>query len=132
MTRIRGTAVEIEYCGPGAYANDYDDGEHLADGNAGGDMQGLVAKTSSPPSVSMEDWEIGEVLIREFWERLGITGGREAIRVPDVGKEIREAAGEGTQGSNKGKLEMGRKHRAEGLAGVDLARQYMEVFRFNR
>lgn len=56
-------------------------------------------------------------LIREFWGRLGVQG-REAILIPGVGAEIKET--------------LTRKGGAEDLAGTDVARQFMEVLRFNR
>ena len=31
------------------------------------------------------DWETGELIIREFWDTLGIEGAREVIRVPESG-----------------------------------------------
>ena len=115
--------VEIEYCGPGTFS------DQLIDdlGTEGGGVDGGQANTNSTlPAISMEDWEIGEILIREFWARFSVNGAKEAIRVPDVGKEIREGAEE--RKSNPGKkIGKGDEH-----AGVDLARQYMEIFRFNR
>jgi hypothetical protein len=79
-------------------------------------------------------------LIREFWAKLGIEGAREAILVPDVGKEVKERLWE---------LKQPRKQRSDRAgnddgggqqvdedpdsdAGVDVARQFMEIFRFNR
>lgn len=121
VTRIRGTAVEIEYCGPRAYSDESNNDDDLS-----GDA---AAQSGQPPPVLMEDWEIGEILIREFWARLGISGGREAIRVPDVGKEVREGTEERVRNSGE---KMRRRNRGDEFAGVDLARQYMEVFRFNR
>ncbi|CAI7606977.1 unnamed protein product [Penicillium bialowiezense] len=55
-------------------------------------------------------------LIREFWGRLGMQG-REAILVPGVGGEIKERL----RGKGDGDS-----------AGTDVARQFMEVLRFNR
>jgi hypothetical protein len=75
-----------------------------------------------------EDWEVGETIIREFWSRFAVEGAKEAIRSPGIGKEAREAA-------RKRKKRLTTEDVGEandGLAGVDLARQYMEIFRFNR
>ncbi|CAG8045597.1 unnamed protein product [Penicillium salamii] len=57
-----------------------------------------------------------EELIREFWGKLGIQG-REAILVPGVGSEVKQRLkGNGQEDST----------------GTDVARQFMEVLRFNR
>ncbi|EEH45866.2 uncharacterized protein PADG_02016 [Paracoccidioides brasiliensis Pb18] len=160
QTRMRGTIVEIEYRGPagasdvnagtttGSAANGDGDlmavnGTLLADdnvdrdgnGDGNGDEDGIIyqrfeTSSSSPPSAlpiedlpTDEDWEVGEALIREFWGRFAVEGSREVIRVPHLGKEVREAR-------RMGKLED--REVNSRIAGVDLARQYMEVFRFNR
>ncbi|EDN03459.1 Med20 superfamily domain-containing protein [Histoplasma capsulatum] len=82
---------------------------------------------SSPSSVeeipTEEDWEVAEVLIRELWSRFAVEGAREVIRVPHLGKEAREARRLGKLGDRETNAR---------IAGADLAKQYMEVFRFNR
>jgi hypothetical protein len=78
--------------------------------------------------VTEEDWEVGEALIREFWSHFKVEGSKEAIRVPDIGKEVREAARKGRKRLTT--IDVGEAN--DGIAGVDLARQYMDIFRFNR
>ncbi|KAL2381863.1 hypothetical protein RJ035_006302 [Blastomyces gilchristii] len=105
-------------------------------GGGPGDEDGILypqLETLSPsPSSSWalvediptdEDWEVGEVLIRELWSRFAVEGAREVIRVPHLGKEAREARRLGKLGDRAVNAR---------IAGADLARQYMEVFRFNR
>ncbi|OJD16859.1 hypothetical protein AJ78_03003 [Emergomyces pasteurianus Ep9510] len=154
QTRMRGTIVEIEYRGPtGAAAaaaaathtpSMVDAGESwssLTDRSIDtkGDVdddEGIIYPQLEPSTSSLstssqsiediptdEDWEVGEVLIRELWSRFAVEGAREVIRVPHLGKEVREAR-------RLGKL--GDKAVNSRVAGADLARQYMEVFRFNR
>ncbi|KKZ59973.1 hypothetical protein EMCG_00815 [[Emmonsia] crescens] len=139
QTRMRGTIVEIEYRGPAGAAADtismIDGGEtwsSLADSN---DEDGIIypqldaSPTSSLSSPSIEDiptdedWEVGEALIRELWSRFAVEGAREVIRVPHLGHEAREARRLGKLGDRAVNAK---------IAGADLARQYMEVFRFNR
>jgi hypothetical protein len=148
--RVRGTVVEIEYKGPSLVTsisaqhvqskrgvnlggptdlsdNDHDSGIDLAvfGGIQDADIDAEYSATAT--------------LIREFWAKLGIEGAREAILVPDVGREVKEQL-------KKLKLQekMGQTApRNEGHAlqqdddpdpdaGTDLARQIMEIFRFNR
>lgn len=94
-------------------------------------------------------------VIREFWDRLDIADKkttREAILVPDVGKEVRQKLHQRRQPGWEEKDALRRRKRLEAIAldrswggavaplenednadaGVDLARQYMELFRFNR
>ncbi|KAF4185370.1 hypothetical protein CNMCM7927_006810 [Aspergillus lentulus] len=78
-------------------------------------------------------------LIREFWAKLGIEGAREAILVPDVGREVKEhlkklklqeKMGQ-TAPRNDGHA-LQQDEDPDPDAGTDLARQFMEIFRFNR
>jgi hypothetical protein len=79
-------------------------------------------------------------LIREFWAKLGVEGAREAILVPDIGKEakrrLHEMKLEDKQAPGRTwKDDEGAQQADEDPdsdAGVDVARQYMEIFRFNR
>ncbi|PGH04124.1 hypothetical protein GX51_03631 [Blastomyces parvus] len=159
QTRMRGTIVEIEYRGPAGTAAAAataaagadtpsmagasetwppgTDGTIDLGGGSAGDEDGILypqletlssLSHSSPSSVvedipTDEDWEVGEVLIRELWSRFAVEGAREVIRVPHLGKEAREARRLGKLGDRAVNAR---------IAGADLARQYMEVFRFNR
>ncbi|OJD21750.1 hypothetical protein ACJ73_06907 [Blastomyces percursus] len=147
QTRMRGTIVEIEYRGPAgavsAAGSEIDSGEtwppsvidgDIDLGHGTGDEDGILypqLETLSPSSPSAlvediptdEDWGVGEVLIREIWSRFAVEGAREVIRVPHLGKEAREARRLGKLGDRAVNAR---------IAGADLARQYMEVFRFNR
>ncbi|KAL4803708.1 mediator complex, subunit Med20 [Aspergillus unguis] len=153
--RVRGTVVEVEWRGPSlvgtlsalyqtrrqktARANPYtfDNGEDAGDDDSGIDM-------AFPEGVEEADidseYAVAASLIREFWTNLGIDGAREAILVPDVGKEAKERLQLLKQG--QGKETRGRIGDDDGSglinedpdpnAGVDVARQFMEILRFNR
>ncbi|KAL4919918.1 mediator complex, subunit Med20 [Aspergillus aurantiobrunneus] len=153
--RVRGTVVEIEWRGPSLvttlsaiyrarrqkktkssnpYTWDEQDGE---DDDSGIDM-------ALPDGVEEADIDAEYVvtasLIREFWAKLEIEGAREAILVPDVGKEVKERLRELKQ---QGKQSVDRVGNEDGSrqqldedpdpdAGVDVARQFMEILRFSR
>ncbi|KAF9890907.1 hypothetical protein FE257_005483 [Aspergillus nanangensis] len=149
--RVRGTVVEIEWRGPSVVASitaQYtqqqrltahfeDTGGVAEDDDSGIDV--LFAAAIEDADIDAE-YATTAVLIREFWSRLGIEGAREAILVPDVGKEVKEqlrrlkmqadhkpsrmADGEGS-GQPK-------EEDPDPDAGVDVARQFMEILRFNR
>ncbi|OXV11887.1 hypothetical protein Egran_00351 [Elaphomyces granulatus] len=137
MTRLRGTVVEIEWRGPSLTASS----PFIFDHDEGNNGETFVDSAIGPE----EEYASGAQLIREFWSRLrgdGIAGVREAILVPDMGKELKAQARR-----QEIRRRMGGKTAAEGnggwgsseqeddpdpIAGVDLARQYMEIFRFNR
>ncbi|KAK2799540.1 hypothetical protein FQN51_006854 [Onygenales sp. PD_10] len=135
VTRLRGTIVEIEYRGPATSPNNNitagASGEQTSTGSIGMDIDAdgiiypeLETAADVEEIPTDEDWEVGEELIRELWGRFEVEGAREVMRgVPHLGKEAREARREGRLGDRgvNGRI-----------AGVDLARQYMEVFRFNR
>ncbi|KAL6229967.1 hypothetical protein BDW75DRAFT_234783 [Aspergillus navahoensis] len=153
--RIRGTVIEIEWRGPSlvttlsglyqsrrqkrsAASNLYTyDTENSEDDDSGIDM-------AFPDGVEDADidaeYAVTASLIREFWAKLEIEGAREAILVPDVGKEVKQRLRELKQ---QDKQSAGRvvNEDSSGLqvdedpdpdAGVDVARQFMEIFRFNR
>ncbi|KAL5000422.1 mediator complex, subunit Med20 [Aspergillus recurvatus] len=153
--RIRGTVIEIEWRGPSlattlsglyqsrrqkrcAASNPYTyDAEDAEDEDPGIDM-------AFPDGVEEADIDaehaVTASLIREFWAKLEIEGAREAILVPDVGKEVKQRLRELKQ---RDKQSVGRVGNEEGSwlqvdedpdpdAGVDAARQFMEIFRFNR
>jgi hypothetical protein len=84
-------------------------------------------------------------LIREFWTRLGVSGAKEAILLPGVGKEVKEKLGKVRMGKRDGESKVRDEIRmlvgvgivpfeddVDPTAGTDAARQYMEVLRFNR
>ncbi|RAH75256.1 uncharacterized protein BO66DRAFT_338391 [Aspergillus aculeatinus CBS 121060] len=149
--RIRGTVVEIEWRGPslvssiasqallakkmgsGPYAATATVDE-WADGDSGIDMSFF------PDGVEEADvdaeYAASAALIREFWARLGIEGAREAILVPDVGREVKEQLrwlkAHGMQRESEEKREQQPDEDPDPTAGVDSARQFMEIFRFNR
>lgn len=181
IARPRGTVVEIEWRGPllitstspGSFppATPGTDGNNSNAGNnlyQDTDQMMTDSGISLLPEESDIDAEYVQVasLIRELWDRFGIPdkGLREAILVPDLGKEIKERirelkrdnlqpSGNQTHSSSE-KPDRTEKHYrgpAEGLwcddktwgwgwndqdedpfAGVDLARQYMEIFKVNR
>lgn len=115
--------------------------EILTQASSSSPFPATPATTAAQPSqyeddiqavASDEDWATGEVLIREFWERFAVEGAKEAIRVPDVGKESREFLSMSENERKKALKARNGKNGADLLAGVDLARQYMELFRFNR
>ena len=126
-SRLRGAIVEIEYRGPGKSSQSQiahpdmlqDTAEYTED---------LALGKQSPLDqlASDEDWEVGEALIREFWSNISVPGAREAIRIPGIGTESREAvkAVGSTPEDARGSINR--------IAGVDLARQYMEVLKFYR
>lgn len=156
--RVRGTVVEIEWRGPSvvdsvvALAGGRAPGPGAAAGaGAGGPEQDSDSGVDISCEIEEADVEAEYVatatLIRGFWGRLGVEGGREAILVPGVGKEVKErlVKWRGEKGGRKERevvrdeVDFGPSVGISGfdddpdpLAGVDLARQYMEVLRFNR
>ncbi|PGH05244.1 hypothetical protein AJ79_06855 [Helicocarpus griseus UAMH5409] len=143
QTRVRGTIVEIEYRGLSAASDtgttstasdtwlSSDNNNNNNNNNNSNDDDIIYPQLETPAASSTavediatdEDWEVGEELIHELWSRFAVEGAREVIRVPHLGKEAREAR-------RLGKL--GEREVNARIAGADLARQYMEVFRFNR
>ncbi|KAL1954948.1 hypothetical protein VTO42DRAFT_406 [Malbranchea cinnamomea] len=136
VNRTRGTVVEIEYRGPVSLSTGAaGKGPDTPDGSD--DVFGEDILVPPPPQTqsarkepipTQEDWEDGAALIREFWSTIAVPGAREAILVPGIGTESQEAL---TLGKTRLTAE-GAGEANNGIAGVDLARQYMEVFRFNR
>jgi len=154
--RVRGTVVEIEWRGPslvttlsGLYqsrrqkrakaSNPYawGQGENDEDDDSGIDM-------AFPDAVEESDidaeYAATASLIREFWAKLGVEGAREAILVPDVGKEVKEQLRklkqENNQNANQKRSQDGNGQQMDEdpdpNAGADVARQFMEILRFNR
>ncbi|KAA8648846.1 uncharacterized protein ATNIH1004_004732 [Aspergillus tanneri] len=149
--RVRGTVIEIEWRGPslitsitsqyvrsrrtngllmvGELVDDDDDSGidiSFADGIEEADIDAEYAATT--------------MLIREFWAKLGIEGAREASLLPDIGKEVKEQlyklkqqrkpeSHTMTNGKQSGQQV---EEDPDPTAGVDVARQFMEIFRFNR
>ncbi|WEW61730.1 hypothetical protein PRK78_007224 [Emydomyces testavorans] len=156
--RLRGCLVEIEYRGPGKAStppannnNNDDDGStnwflppsesatamaaSLAEDGFSAFPSPAAAAAATAPAADVEedllteeDWEVGEKLIREFWSRFAIAGAREAIRVPGLLTEVQKARAKGTKRVTT--VDAGVFN--TGIAGADLARQYMELLRFNR
>ncbi|PLB38173.1 uncharacterized protein BDW47DRAFT_125608 [Aspergillus candidus] len=131
--RVRGTVVEIEWRGPSIVSTVV---ARTSPSTPGGSMKeegagdGLVTAEDIQDSDVEAEYRACAALIREFWAKLGVEGAREAILVPGVGTEV------------VGRLQRWRKGSVavsgvseedpDPEAGVDVARQFMEIFRFNR
>ena len=153
--RVRGTVVEIEWKGPSLVT-------WIQQAATTMKCRGGAGHVESAPFLSFfsslhvddadvdADFAATAALIREFWARLGIEGAREAILVPDLGKEVKaqlrilklqEKQQQQQQQPTK-QLPVwhaydvfdlaGKQDDPDPDAGVDLARQFMEIFRFNR
>lgn len=130
--RVRGTVVEIEWRGPSVV-------ESVCSGQEDGDEMGFAGVEEADVDA---EYAATAQLIREFWTRLRFEGAREAILVPGVGKEVKERLkrrGEKKKKKKKGSegvvtvpLVEGEEEDPDPSAGTDVARQYMEVLRFNR
>ena len=164
VARVRGTVVEIEWRGPSVVdsildsrgnsqqtagrKDQYNGHVDMRNGNYGnGDEDGDsgIDVTFSSIEEADIDAEYATIatLIREFWARFGIEGAREAILVPDVGKEVKwrlqmlgkqqqqqqQQQQQGLEGEDGGQPP---DEDPDADAGVDVARQFMEIFRFNR
>ncbi|KAI9367353.1 mediator complex, subunit Med20 [Aspergillus egyptiacus] len=155
--RVRGTVVEIEWRGPSLVStlsavyrsrrqaktkasnpySSWGSEQHNEGDGSGLDM-------AFPDGVEETDidaeYAVTASLIREFWAKLGIDGAREAILVPGVGKEakerLRELKKQDPNSHNQAvRDESGGQQMDEDPdphAGVDVARQFMEILRFNR
>lgn len=135
--RVRGTVVEIEWRGPSVVetviAARESEGEQETD--SGIDIDFSVIEEADVDA----EYAATAVLIREFWARVSVDGAREAILVPGVGKEVKDQLRRYRAGKVKKAedvaLNLGGvvvEEDPDPSAGADLARQYMEVLRFNR
>lgn len=152
--RVRGTVVEIEWRGPSvveAIPVDREDGSFGAGvGNGGDGDVDVEAAGIDLASSAIEESDIDAEyaatasLIREFWGRLGVEA-REAILIPNVGMEVKDRlrrwkkAGSGvdarvdTSVDGAGPVVGERADEdPDPWSGADVARQFMEVLRFNR
>ncbi|EAW10456.1 uncharacterized protein ACLA_049280 [Aspergillus clavatus NRRL 1] len=148
--RPRGTVVEIEWRGPSlvtSISTQYSQsrrGSSLSqtDSSAGDHDSAIdLAMFSSIEDTDVDaEYVATAALIREFWSKLGIDGAREAILVPDVGKEVKkqlrklkqqEKGGDWSPTNDNGDM-VRTDEDPDPDAGTDLARQFMEIFRFNR
>ncbi|KAF3483639.1 uncharacterized protein GIQ15_02963 [Arthroderma uncinatum] len=123
--RLRGAIVEIEYRGPGERQPGQSDLAQDPDEN-GVMMPPLPHQVNREVDLPTdEDWELGVMLIRELWENFSIPGATESIQVPGVGMERRRYFEKGGATAHSAREKAS-------IVGVDLARQYMEVFKFYR
>ncbi|KAJ5772909.1 Mediator complex subunit Med20 [Penicillium paradoxum] len=144
--RVRGTVIEIEWRGPSVVEAIPVDRE---DGSFGPGARGVDADADSGIDLSASAIDESDIdaeysatasLIREFWARLGVEA-REAILIPGVGTEVKDRlrrwkqAGSGID-SRADEIDSAVGERAEEdpnpWSGADVARQFMEVLRFNR
>lgn len=180
QARPRGTIMEVEWRGPSMVAAALSpvsgslgyDGSRDRDVSAM-DVDGDIDATMETPYIPTEaeiqlEYEQISNLIREFWTRIYNSNDsnnkqlpattREAILIPDVGREIKQRISQRRQPGWQERESRRRRKRREAIAldrswggfsekqqqqqqdeeeedvdaGVDLARQYMELFRFNR
>ncbi|KAJ5776069.1 uncharacterized protein N7511_001080 [Penicillium nucicola] len=143
--RVRGTVVEIEWRGPSVVEALPGFDKHRQDTNGGaigGDDSGVELSFSDIEESDVEaEYVATAQLIREFWGRLGLEA-KEAVLVPGIGKEVLERlrrvkGGESLrkEGDRRVGEVVGAERYEEDLdpsAGTDVARQFMEVLRFNR
>ncbi|KAE8350304.1 mediator complex, subunit Med20 [Aspergillus coremiiformis] len=152
--RVRGTVVEIEWKGPSlvtSIASLFTRSRKAFGGPGDGrlpdddDDDDSGIDMAFPEGVEEADidaeYAATATLIREFWAHLGIEGAREAILVPDVGREVK---GQLRKLKQQGDQKVYRSSTSNGGngqpldedpdpdAGADVARQFMEIFRFNR
>lgn len=156
VARLRGTIVEIEWRGPSVLSSISTAGRRLLLESAstpsqkrsedGANYSRIVEETDLA-ALELEDSDVDAELvaaadlIRDFWARLGIDGAKEAILVPGVGKEIKARLRRCKMQSHTDTALTLRQERKDGWqldqdpdpdTGVDTARQYMEILRFNR
>ncbi|KAJ5937263.1 hypothetical protein N7454_004918 [Penicillium verhagenii] len=138
--RPRGTVIEIEWRGPTVLDSVVSAGSGLEGRSQVGLELDADADSGIDVDFSIEEEDVDAeyvataALIREFWGRLGVEGAREAILVPGVGKEVKERLKGWKAARLKGldTVAGGGGDRGVDLDGADVARQYMEVLRFNR
>ncbi|KAJ6096656.1 hypothetical protein N7486_007402 [Penicillium sp. IBT 16267x] len=131
--RPRGTVIEIEWRGPtvvdsvaSAYLGVQNTDEQDSD-------SGIDVDFSIEESDVDAEYAATAALIREFWGRLGVDGAREAILVPGLGKEVKDRLKKWKAAKMKNDQGPGAVVENEvDMDGADVARQYMEVLRFNR
>lgn len=129
MARVRGTVVEIEWRGPSVV-------ESVAIGAGLGEDEGIDMGFAGIEEADIDaEYAATAELIREFWTRLGFEGAREAILVPGVGREVKRKLRRSRvskMGEEVTVPAVGEEQDPDPAAGADVARQYMEVLRFNR
>lgn len=138
--RVRGTVVEIEWRGPSIVESL--PSPHSLHSSAlqaeDGPAIDLFASAIEESDIDAE-YAATASLIREFWARLRVDGAREAILVPGVGTEVKNRL---RSLKEKG-LTRWKNESVPGIAGLseedpdpqagaDVARQFLEVLRFNR
>ncbi|KAJ6171408.1 Mediator complex subunit Med20 [Penicillium chermesinum] len=119
--RVRGTIVEIEWRGPSVIETALAPKEGSEDADSGIDVDFSAVEEADVDA----EYAATAVLIREFWARFSVDGAREAILVPGIGKEVKDQLRRSWGGVVVDED-------PDPNAGADLARQYMEVLRFNR
>jgi hypothetical protein len=149
--RMRGTVIEIEWRGPSVVETipvDREDGSFGAGVGAGDvdvEAAGIDLASSAIEESDIDaEYAATASLIREFWGRLGVEA-REAILIPNVGLEVKDRlrrwkkAGSGvdarvdTSVDGAGSMVSERTEEdPDPWSGADVARQFMEVLRFNR
>jgi hypothetical protein len=129
MARVRGTVVEIEWRGPSVV-------ESVAVGAGLGEDEGIDVGFAGIEEADIDaEYAATAELIREFWARLGFEGAREAILVPGVGREVKRKLRRSRVNKMGEEVTVpagGEEQDPDPTAGADVARQYMEVLRFNR
>lgn len=144
VARVRGTVVEVEWRGP-SLLDSISSQNYMGKGGegAGDDDSGIDVGVGLIEEGDVDaEFAATTGLIREFWGRLGVEGAREAILVPDVGREVKERlrrwkqeeGKKGGHGGNEDNIGNGQPldEDPDPQAGVDVARQFMEILRFNR
>lgn len=131
--RPRGTVIEIEWRGPtvvDSFASAHVGAPNTEeqDSDSGIDVDFLIEESDVDA-----EYAATAALIREFWGRLGVEGAREAILVPGVGKEVKDRLRKWRAANMKNDQDSGAVGETEvDVDGADVARQFMEVLRFNR